>query len=353
MESINFEDVCQTHDIPNIMNWQEEQLTPEEVFRHPKFKELQNSFDNNEKHPWCNSCWNSSNPRYKNLTQFEKDCDGLMIDFFCSNICNLGCRTCTPFASNRLIKDENYFKKNNLDILSVTDNFFYQKNQDSLNSIQWKWIKNNPEKISGLTLAGGEPLFIPEVLNTLQNFVDCGASKDINLQLRTNGLFLGKHKKMLSQFKGIYLHLSVDAVDELYHYIRYPGKFENFEKSYFEFIDFCDNIKDIYILSVVNSLNVLNLNEVILWAENRIQFVEIIPQFRGIGIKSMSERLLQIALDRSIHPTLSKLISKSLEKIKPNKKKMFKEITYFDRSRKQNYNDYLDRNLIEWLNEDM
>ena len=338
MESINFEDVCQTHKIPNIMDWQGEQLTPDEVFRHPKFVELQNSLNNGEKHRWCDSCWKSTNPRYKNLTQFEKDCDGLMIDFFCSNKCNLGCRTCTPFASDRLIKDENYFKKNNLDILNVTDNFFYQKNQ---------------EKISGLTLAGGEPLFIKEVLNTLQDFVNSGASKQINLQLRTNGFFLEKHKKMLSHFKGIYLHLSVDAVDELYHYIRYPGKFENLEKSYFEFMNFCDNVKDVYILSVVNALNVLNLNEVILWAENRMQFVEIIPQYRGIGIKSMSEKLLKLALDRSIHPTLTDLINRAFDKMKPNREKMIKEITFFDKSRKQSYENYLDPKLIEWLNEDM
>ena len=353
MESINFEDVCQTHKLPNVMEWQGEQLTPEEVFKHPKFIELQQSFIDKKEHPWCNSCWKSDDPRYKKLTQFERDCNGLMIDFFIGNKCNLGCRTCTPFASNRLIKDEKYFIENNLDILSATDNFFYQKDTDPLNSIQWKWIKENPDKIKGLTLAGGEPLFVKEIIDTLNEFVRSGASKEINLQLRTNGMFLDKHKEMLSKFKGIYLHLSVDAVDDLYHYIRYPGNFDTLEKSYFNFIDYCSNVKYVYILSVVNSLNVLNLNEVILWAENKMQFVEVIPQHRGIGIRSMSEELLQLAIDRSIDSTLSKLIKRAIESIIPNKKKMLREITYFDRSRNQSYKEYLDPKLIEWLNEGM
>jgi len=39
--------------------------------------------------------------------------------------------------------------------------------------------------------------------------------------------------------------------------------------------------------------------------------------------------------------------------MKPNREKMIKEITFFDKSRKQSYENYLDPKLIEWLNEDM
>ena len=84
-----------------------------------------------------------------------------------------------------------------------------------------------------------------------------------------------------------------------------------------------------------------------------MQFVEVIPQHRGIGIRSMSEELLQLAIDRSIDSTLSKLIKRAIESIIPNKKKMLREITYFDRSRNQSYKEYLDPKLIEWLNEGM
>ena len=340
MESIAKEDVCQTHKLPNIMNWEGEQLDPLQVFRHEKFTELQASHLAGIKHPWCKACWESDNPRYKNLTQFEKDCEGLTIDFFVGNKCNLGCRTCTPFASNRLVKEMSD------EIFEVTDGFFYDNNADPLNSIQWKWIKENPDKISGLTFAGGEPLFIKEVVDTLYDFTNTGVSQQMNLQLRTNGLFLSKHKKMLAKFKGIYLHLSVDAVDNLYNYIRYPGNFDDLEKSYFEFRDHCP-VKDVYILSVVNALNILNLDELILWASDRLQFVEIIPQNRGIGIRSLNEDLLDLALKRSIHPTLSKLISNV--NLKPNKRKMRREISYFDRTRKQSYTDYLDPKLIDYV----
>ena len=338
MESIQVNGVCETHKLPNIMNWSGEQLTPDEIFSHPKFKELQQAHFKNKKHPWCDKCWKSDTPKYKNLSKFEKDCNGLMIDFYCSNQCNLACRHCTPFASSKLRKDLVYFNENNFDILDVTDNFFYDKDQNSLDSIQWEWIVKNPEKISGLTLSGGEPLLMKRIIKVLFDWADTGVSQQINLQLRTNGYFLGKYVHLLNKFKGIYLHLSVDAVDDLYHYIRYPGNFDELEKSYFYFKDKSKNLKDCYISTVVNALNVLNLNEIKLWAEDRIHFVEITPNYRGIGVRSLDQNILDIA-------------NYEVPDVKPNKEKMKKEIGYFDLSRKQSYKDYLHPILVEWLND--
>lgn len=338
MQSIQVDGVCETHKLPNVMNWSGEQLTPDEIFRHYKFKELQEWHEKNKKHSWCDKCWNSKEPKYKNLTQFEKDCDGLMIDFYCSNQCNLACRHCTPFASTKLKKDLEFFQQNNFDIMKATDNFFYDKNQNSLNSVQWKWIVKNPEKISGLTLSGGEPLLMKNVIKVLTDWVYTGVSQNMNLQLRTNGYFLSKYVHLLNQFKGLYIHLSVDAVDDLYHYIRYPGKFEILEKSFFDFKDQSINLKDCYISTVVNALNVLNLNDIKLWAEDRIHFVEITPNYRGIGVRSLDQKILDIA-------------QYDVPNIKPNRKKMIDEITYFDTSRNQNYKDFLHPILTEWLND--
>ena len=324
MESFQVDGVCETHKLPNIMNWEGEQLDPLQVFRHEKFTELQASHLAGMKHPWCKYCWESDNPRYKNLNQYEKDCTGLMIDFYCSNQCNLACRHCTPFASSKLKREASD------EIFELTDGFFFDKPQNSLKSVQWDWIKKNMHKISGLTLSGGEPLLMKEVIEVLSR----KPVAHMNLQLRTNGLLLGEHVEMLNRFNGVYLHLSVDAVDDLYSYIRYPGKFEDLENSFHKYKDNATNLRDCYISVVVNALNALNLNEIELWAEHEVKYVEITPKHRGIGIRSMPKELCPWDVP-----------------VKPNKDKMKREIEYFDRTRNQNYRDFLHPELIRWLDD--
>ena len=47
--------------------------------------------------------------------------------------------------------------------------------------------------------------------------------------------------------------------------------------------------------------------------------------------------------------SLIEIIDEAIKHNKCNRKKMLEEITLFDKSRKQNYENYLDVKLVDWL----
>ena len=348
---IQTDGVCESDNPKNVLDWTDEQLTPDQVLESPKFKELQDYMIRGIKHPSCQSCWNAEDKgefSYRlNLFPFEEDTKELIVEINCSSICNIACRMCAPFASTRLLKDLRYFEENNLDIHSVTDNFFSNKPIDSLNSIQWKWIKNNSHKIGGLCLAGGEPLANKEVIDTLQMFADIGTAKTINLSLRTNALLIDKHFDLLNNFRGLYLNISVDGVGKIYDYIRYPGKWTKFNDNIKRLQESCD-VKDFRFLTVVNALNVFDLNNIIDWNPGILKFNEVYPFKRGIGVRSMSSSLLNLIQAKDEN---AQNIVDTAKKYPSNKNKLKREIEMFDKSRNQSMSDYLEPALVEWLNE--
>ena len=230
---------------------------------------------------------------------------------------------CAPGLSRKLKKDHNFFVEHKLDFKTPTDNFFtLDLDPDPINSIQWKWITENTDKIGGLKLAGGEPLVNKSVLSLFRKMVVDGISKNINLSFYTNGLEISNHTELLNQFKGVYVNFSVEAVGELYHYIRYPGFFEEFDFNVKYFMDRSTNLKDLAFNVVVSILNVLDLDALKEWLPtDNVGYVNVFPENRGISVKHLWK----------------------------DREKVLSEILLFDKSRNQNYKDYLHPDLVKWL----
>ncbi len=300
-------------------------LTPEEGFN--LYQDVRDSMLKGERHEMCKVCWDKEDKgktSYRqNIDKFVEDSEKYVIDINCGNVCNLACRMCAPGLSRKLKKDYDFFVDHKLNFKIPTDDFFtLDLNPDPMNSIQWKWITENTDKIGGLKLAGGEPLVNKQVISLFRKMVTNGISKNINLSFYTNGLEISNHTELLNQFKGVYVNFSVEAVGELYHYIRYPGFFEEFDFNVKYFMNRSTNLKDLAFNVVVSVLNVLNLDSLKEWLPtDNVGYVNVFPENRGISVKHLWK----------------------------DREKVLSEILLFDKSRNQNYKDYLHPDLVKWL----
>jgi len=142
------------------------------------------------------------------------------LDLSWSNKCNLQCKMCTPEASDQLIKEFKF-----IDVKPWGE-------KDSDYKAQWNYdqIKHILDlvKTNGLVqilVTGGEPLINNDFYVFCKELIETGLSKQVDLSIHTNlTVTPSKWFDIWSHFKTMTIKVSIDAVDEMYEYVRYPGK---------------------------------------------------------------------------------------------------------------------------------
>ena len=124
-----------------------------------------------------------------------------------SNVCNLQCRMCSPTSSHLIGRE---YKKINL-ISTIPP-----KERSDFSIVDFTNLKK-------LYVAGGEPTAMPE----FYKFLDlCIQNKKTNFEflINTNATKLSdRFKKQLKQFSNLQFIISLEGVDRLNHYIRWPS----------------------------------------------------------------------------------------------------------------------------------
>jgi MoaA/NifB/PqqE/SkfB family radical SAM enzyme len=359
------------------------QYTPQEMYDHPRMQLLRSNKLLGIRDKACETCWDQENRGLDSFRVMSKEPadieDGLteindlyMIDMTASNICNLRCRMCTPSASNLLMMDYKYFEENNLieDVnKSLRGRFYHSVPYKATESKQWSWLMENTDRIRVLKASGGEPLYDGKVIQLLQRYIETGSAQQTRLSFHTNATqFNDAVIDILSKFKSNEHTFSIDGADKVYEYIRYPATFDELETSVNNYITKLDNIANtMHFNCVVSSLNVLNLNSLFDWTEKIsdnpfVNLSELYPPDRGTAVKHLPKHLLELARQRlepyintpKNMPNLSvinmiTLLNTAINNNQENKELMLKEITLFDKSRNQNFKDFLDPALVEWL----
>jgi organic radical activating enzyme len=351
-------------------------LTPQEMFDHPRMKTLRENLDNGIKDSACAICWQQEDRGLKSFRQFSLEkiqnnsTELNTLDLSASNLCNLQCRMCQPVCSNLLMKDYQYFKNNNLlgELNSVTNKFQPSVAYGLDETIQMKWIRENTNQITKLRISGGEPLYDSKIIDLLKLYIKNDHAKNTELWFHTNAtLFSREIIDILKQFKLNKHVFSVDGINRVYEYVRHPATFNQLTESinlYIETMEHADRILNFNF--VVSSLNLLNAADFIEWSsslttseyETCAFFSEVSDPDRGISIKHLPIHLLKESKDRILllslnDPNVDNLVKQidiAIENNKENKEKMLKEITLFDLSRNQSYENYLDAELVRWLN---
>jgi MoaA/NifB/PqqE/SkfB family radical SAM enzyme len=142
----------------------------------------------------------------KSLTDLESIQYPAYYEIRPSNVCNLLCRMCEPNNSHLIGKE--YKKINLIKELPSTE----RSNFDIINFTNLK----------KLYVAGGEPTAMPEFYNFLDLCID--ENKTFEFLVNTNVVKISnRFKKQLKALPHMQFVISIDGVDDLNHYIRWPS----------------------------------------------------------------------------------------------------------------------------------
>ena len=173
------------------------------------------------------------------------------VHFMWGNKCNLKCKMCGPDASNQLIEE---FRAMGMPVSDKVDEI----------NLDWSFESNRTllEKIapyiSILNVTGGEPLINNDFLEYCNYLTEQGYSKNIRLSFHTNLTVMpGKFVDTWKDFKWVNAKLSIDAIEQNYEYIRYPGKWNIVSQNIRELIDLTDDMPhvNIEVHTVFSSFN--------------------------------------------------------------------------------------------------
>jgi organic radical activating enzyme len=142
------------------------------------------------------------------------------LDLSWSNKCNLQCKMCTPGASDQLIKE---FKFLNIKPWGEKESDYKaQWNYDQIKHIL-DLVKT--DGLVQILVTGGEPLINNDFYTFCKELISSGLSKQVDLSIHTNlTVTPSKWFDIWSHFKTMTIKVSIDAVADMYEYIRYPGK---------------------------------------------------------------------------------------------------------------------------------
>ena len=196
------------------------------------------------------------------------------IDLRFGTKCQLACVMCSPHDSSGWIKDYKAIFPA-VENASLKETMQWQ-DKGSYNGSSYNWHKQNPifwkqfyEQIPNMQqiyFAGGESLIIEEHYEILEECIRQGHAKNLEIRYNSNGvewrddLFdLWKH------FKLVRFHYSVDSINEMNDYIRYPSKWSRTEEV-FHILDTqtTDNV-EVTIACAVQALNIYYIPDFIKW----------------------------------------------------------------------------------------
>lgn len=356
--------------------------TVQDIFNGSVMTKLRHDMLNGVKNPICNYCWKNEekinfSPRYKShIGHFDKESISIInptlksIDFGLTNKCNLRCRMCKPNCSNKLELDFSLLSKEEIAATKMHYNKVEGRTFKTIikspkHNIFWQNFLKNPEQVDVIKVTGGEPFYIEEFIELLDNFIEKDLAKNIELRVTTNGTkFQEKIMNRIQQFKNIRITLSLDGYKKTYEYVRYPMPWKKVESSIDYFFKTVNISYEVYVNYVVNVSNLFSIQELVEWSRLRnisgIYLNPVHPQGRGIDIRNIDKEILKIAFDKIKHyqtdnfvtgPFLNYLQYIINENITPNKNLLKTEILAFDKIRNQSYRDYLHDEIVRYLDE--
>ena len=206
-------------------------------------------------------------------------------DYRLGNLCNLQCRMCNPRSTQLWIKEWNEIKPER--------ERFNQEIMDSYKKYDWinspSLIEDFTKKATNLThihFAGGEPLIAPQMEKILDACIESENAKNITITYNTNMTVLPpKILEKWKSFKAIKILASIDAIDELNNYIRYPANWEKIHAN-LTFIDKNHetyNIQECMLSTTVQVLNVLRMEELYKYLE-QFQFIVKAPNLINLNV---------------------------------------------------------------------
>lgn len=274
IEPDGYYSVCCSHRVPESHRRNIRDTTAEQWYHSSYLTEVRESFLRDERHPGCDLCWRHEDQNQRSMrirTQREYEILGVEIDRPCiknieiqaSNLCNLSCLMCNERNSS-VIQAEN--RRLGISVMGADDLRWTDQHFDNLHALLSK-------DFQVLNVLGGEPFYNKRLLSVLEDIPESVARK-ATLQIITNGtVYNSQWQGVMERFGLVRIMFSVDAVDELYAYMRYPGQWSQVASN----IQAMANLPRVKCMvnCTVQNLNILYLDGVIDWCLENDLWLEL------------------------------------------------------------------------------
>lgn len=265
--------ICCRHPVPSEHRQNIKSSTVDQWLTSGYLQQVRNDFENDRRHPGCHSCWveedvGRSSLRNRIINEYKiLGVRGTIprmvnVELQLGNLCNLTCIMCNEFESSAILAENR----------SLGINVIEQKD------IEWDesaW--DNLEKLLALrprvlNIRGGEPFYNKDLLRIIENLPEDTLSTTI-LHVSTNATTWQENWiKALSRFRMVRMMLSIDAVGDLYEYIRFPAKWSKVSANTRSMKNH-PNLK-LMVHCVVQNLNVGYLGDLMSWCDNHDLYLE-------------------------------------------------------------------------------
>lgn len=218
------------------------QMTAEEWFYSAEMEKLRQDMIDGVRNPMCDHCWKKddlglASPRLNHINFWSwKDVDydnpkPQYFDLKPSNHCNLACIFCTGSSSDKIVKITESLIESHRPIRwnSSTKQIRELEKVGTFDNSVVDYIKENIKDLELLKFTGGEPFLSKEVLEILTLVSEI--KPEVEIKITSNGTVITKDfYPILEKMKKTSIKFSIDAVDNLYNYIRFPSKWDQFQE---------------------------------------------------------------------------------------------------------------------------
>ena len=268
---------------------------------------LRQQMINGNKPEGCHKCWHNESRNLPSLRQsvnkdnIVKYADRLhspvclqqpvQVKYTVGNQCNLACRMCIPQYSSRV---GTVWKNIGKSFETFEDKFDYES-----------YILENIEHIDFIDIIGGEPFYNNKTQKFFQKIIDTGCANKIKIHACTNATRIDENLLyLLKQFKECVLSTSIDAIGDLYEYIRPGASWKKLCKNIKTIID--NNIQ-IQIAPTISVYNILHYKDLQNWC-NENQYIMSQPAVIYNPVE-LSPYNLPVILHKYVHEELMSLVT--------------------------------------------
>ena len=175
------------------------------------------------------------------------------------NICNLKCRMCTPAFSSQIAEE---WAKNGW--ISDSEKYNSKINHWLDSPKTFENLEKIIENLEELKIEGSEPTITPAVFRLLNMIIDSGKSRQITLNITTNLTNINQEfKDKLKHFSKIEMQVSIDGLEEVNNYIRFPSKWNTIVKNMNTYLKM-PNV-NVLINHTVQLYNIMSIDKFINW----------------------------------------------------------------------------------------
>lgn len=265
--------------------------TLQNLFNSSFMEKMRESMQRSEKSPGCIKCYDEEkaglSESYRQISNRQNhlvskiDLQRPKVQFLelsYSNLCNIQCRTCTPYFSSAWTKQ--WKKLQEKGVVGQDRQCVEESTIPGIKSIDLSLLEPHLSDLRRIKFTGGEPLLIKQNRELLQRLVKMGVSDKVELNYSTN-LTIEPDAELIEtwkHFRHIEIAASLDGIGPVIEYVRYPTKWPKVERVLDRFFQASYEMSlDIGLRSAVSVYNVFSLPETMQWWVDQINHKFVRP----------------------------------------------------------------------------